>query len=256
MYVNSLGRTTRTVAIGIAVIFVSAGMAQAATTIGTNITTGGTLSSGNATTSALYASADLSIGGNATTTATTGAFATKGNVTITGTLSSGNATTSALYASGDLSIGGNATTTAATGAFATQGNATITGTLGVTGATTLASTTATGMKVGQVGTRMTQIVTGYCVTDATSIAVATAIVGTSNFASSTQTHRVCTPSGGITLSGASSRVLVQATSTPHAGISVQSASSTAAGLIGVFFENTSTSTASTAVVSLNFWAFE
>ena len=42
-YLNSLGRGVRTAILALAVVFVSAGIAQAATTISTNISTAGTL---------------------------------------------------------------------------------------------------------------------------------------------------------------------------------------------------------------------
>lgn len=71
-----------------------AGVASAATTISTNIATGGSLSVGsditlqngesitNATDGVIGLNGDLSVGGFATTTAATGNFATRGTVTI------------------------------------------------------------------------------------------------------------------------------------------------------------------------------
>lgn len=132
---------------------------------------------------------------------------------------------------------------------------TLSSTLAVTGDTTLASTTVTSLKVSQTGTQLSQVIAGYCVTDATSIAAATADA-LGRFASTTATYRTCTPSGGVTLSGTSARVLVMATSSLPVNIFVQSASSTAAGLVQVVFANTSTSTASTAIYTLNFLAFQ
>ncbi|MDO8566653.1 MAG: hypothetical protein Q7R58_00685 [bacterium] len=63
-YLNSLGRTTRAVVLALAVIFVSAGIAQAATTISTSITTGGAIT----TTSTLSVTGLATFLGGATTT--------------------------------------------------------------------------------------------------------------------------------------------------------------------------------------------
>src|SRR3989338_5494580 len=236
-YLESFGKVSRTVIISLAVVFVSAGIAQAATTITTNIVTAGTLSSGNATTTALYASGNFTVNGNATTTASTGAFATQG------TFSSGNATTTELYASGNFTVNGNATTTSA-GAISTQS------TLNVTGATTLAittsaSTTATTFKVGQVGTQMSQVVTGYCATAAAALTA------------STTTMLTCTPAVGTSLLAATDRVLVMATSSLPGRVFLSSASSTADGTIQVNAFNTGidAGTVSSAAYTFSFWAF-
>ena len=119
------------------------------------------------------------------------------------------------------------------------------GTLGVTGDTTLASTTATAMKVGQLGTRMTRVVSGYCVT------------ASSNITASTTTMLTCTPSAGTSLLGATDRVMVMATSSLPGRVSVQAASSTAAGTVQVNVFNTGINGGApgAAKYAFNFWAF-
>ncbi len=152
-------------------------------------------------------------------------------------------TTQSATIGGPLWVGGNATTTAA-GAISAQS------TLNVLGNTTLASTTATEMKVGQVGTRMTRIVSGYCVTSSVSIAATNA--------SSTQTYTNCTPSGGTSILSSGDRVFLQATSSLPYHVVIQSASSTATGgLVNVGLTNLSTTTSpAAAVYAFNFWAFQ
>ena len=213
----------KTVLIGLAVIFASAGIAQAATTIGTDITTGGALSV-----------TGLSSVGQASTT-----------MLSAGTAYFGTSATSTFSSNGSLAL-------SSVGTFSVTGASV----LGVTtlGVTTAASTTAVSFQVGQLGTHMSQIVAGYCVTDTTSVAVASTY---GNFtASSTPTYRVCTPVPAVTLS-AGSRVFVQATSSLPFNIFIQSASTTpATGAISVELVNTSTTTASTAPYAFNFWAFQ
>ncbi len=104
-YVNSLGRTSQAIVIGLAVIFVSASIAQAATTITTDISTGaltltGALTGTSGTLSTTLGVTGLSSFGNASTT---------GNVSVAGA----------------LWVGGNATTTAA-GALTLTGPITVT----------------------------------------------------------------------------------------------------------------------------------
>ena len=259
-YLGSVTRTTRTILLGLAVVFVSAGIAQAATTISTNIETAGTLSvtgvstfTNASTTNAATIGGTLWVGGNATTTpagaltlngafsGTSGTLSTTLSVTGVSTFTNASTTNSATIA-GPLWINGNATTTGA-GALSLQS------TLGVIGDTTLASTTATAMKVGQVGTRMTRIVSGYCVTAPTALPA-------SFTASSTPTFAECTPSGGTSILSSTDRVFVQATSSLPSYIILQSASTTAGNLISTQLLNTSTSTSpATAIYAFNFWAF-
>src|SRR3989344_1459378 len=93
-YISTLGRGVRTVVLALAVVFVSAGIAQAATTISTNVSTGGTLSvtvvsTLTGLTSMIQASSTrLSVfdtayfGGSATST-----FSSAGALTLVGALS-------------------------------------------------------------------------------------------------------------------------------------------------------------------------
>lgn len=141
-YIKSVTKTTRTVFLGLAVIFVSAGIAQAATTISTNITTAGTLSVTDQTTlgqatSTRFSAYSAYFGGSATST-----FSTAGALTLVAALSgtsatfsttlgvtgvstfSNSSTTQSATIGGPLWIGGNATTTAA-GAISTQSTLTV-----------------------------------------------------------------------------------------------------------------------------------
>lgn len=254
-YIGSLGRATQVLILALAVVFVSAGIAQAATTISTNVSTGGTLSvtglsSLGKATSTMFSAHSAYFGTTATST-----FSTAGALTLAGTLTaSGLVKVAPDYSidassSGVLNIGTTTATTINIGrsgqVAALAGNATVAGTLGVTGATTLASTTATGMKVGQLGTRMTQIVSGYCVTAAAAITA------------STTTMLTCTPSAGASLLGATDRVMVMATSSLPGRVYLSSASSTAAGTIQVNAYNTAidAGTVGSAIYAFNFWAF-
>lgn len=267
-YLNSLGRMARTTLVALAVVFLSAGIVQAATTISTNVSTGGTLavtglsSLGQASTTIFSATGVSYFGGTATSS-----FSAAGVLTAVGNTSLVTAsTTGAVSIAGALWVGGNATTTAAgaistqstlgvtglstlTAGFVSQASSTVVGAVTVTGDTTLASTTATGMKVGQVGTRMTRIVSGYCVTGSITIPATNA--------SSTQTYADCTPSGGTSIITSGDRVFLQATSSLPYYVVIQAASSTAGGLVNVGLTNFSTSTSpAAAVYGFNFWAFQ
>lgn len=245
-HLNSLGRTTRTGLLALAVVFISAGIAQAATTISTNVSTDGTLgvtglsSLGQASTTMLSANRAY-FGQTATTTIdTAGNAAIVGTLGVTG-LSSLSQATSTMFSAHTAYFGQTATST-----FDSAGNLAVIGTLGVTGATTLASTTATGMKVGQVGTRMTRIVSGYCATDASALTA------------STTTMLTCTPSGGTGVIASGDRVFVTATSSLPGRVYLQAASSTSAGTIQVNAFNTAIDggTVGSAVYAFNFWAFQ
>ncbi|MCR4334089.1 MAG: hypothetical protein NUV60_03730 [Patescibacteria group bacterium] len=108
-YLNSLGRATRTVVLALAVIFVSAGIAQAAaTTISTNITTTGTLS---------VTGLSTLLGGATTTQLTLLSGDTLKNATASSTVLSADLTVgSGVSDSGDLVVtnNGNAAGTIAT----------------------------------------------------------------------------------------------------------------------------------------------
>lgn len=201
MYINGLGRGTRVVILALAVIFVSAGISQAATTITTSISTA-----------------------NVTATGTLG---------VTGIATFVNASSTNLSALTKASFGSTATSS-----FNSAGDLTLAGTL----------------KVGTSGTAQTQVVFGYCNTSATSIAVAASTYST-YMTAPTLTYRECVPATAVTFTAAS-RVIVQATSSLPSYILVQSASTTTNGNISVGFINTSTTTASTAIYALNFWAVQ
>lgn len=111
-YLNSLGRATRATILALAVVFVSAGIAQAATTISTNVSTDGTLgvtglSSLGFASSTLFSANSAYFGASATST-----FSSAGALTLVGAL------------------------TGTTGSFSS--------TLAVTGATTLSASTTVG----------------------------------------------------------------------------------------------------------------
>src|SRR3989344_5947901 len=111
-YLNSLGRATRTTILALAVVFISAGIAQAATTISTNVSTGGTLSVTGLSSlafasSTLFSANSAYFGASATST-----FSSAGALTLVAALSG------------------------TSGSFST--------TLGVTGATTLQELTQGG----------------------------------------------------------------------------------------------------------------
>lgn len=260
---------TRTALVALAVVFLSAGIVQAATTISTNVSTGGTLSVTGASTltgltsmvqasSTRFSVHDIAyFGGTATST-----FSSAGVLTAVGNTSLVTASTSgAVSIAGALWVGGNATTTAAgaistqstlgvtglstlTGGFVSQASSTVVGAVTVTGDTTLASTTATAFKVGQTGTRMTAAVTGYCTfTDVTLAASSTA-----GFADCTAVP------AGVLVSG--DRVFVQATSSFEAPFIITAASTTGVSTIQLRILNTGLGTADGTLsgTSVNFWA--
>lgn len=113
LFANSAA--ARAAGIGAALLLM-AGAAQAATVIGTSITTGGSV-----TTVGVTSTGNVTVGGFATTTASSGNFATNGSVTTVGVTSTG-----------DVTVGGLATTSAASGNFATKGTVTIGGSSAIT----------------------------------------------------------------------------------------------------------------------------
>src|SRR3989338_2401647 len=108
-YLNSLGRGVRTVVLALAVIFVSAGIAQAATTISTNILTNGTLGVTGVSTFGGTASTTISVAGVLTTPSSAVALFLGGASTTQFTLLSGdtikNASASTTVLSGSLTAG-------------------------------------------------------------------------------------------------------------------------------------------------------
>jgi len=128
------------------------------------------------------------------------------------------------------------------GTFNADDAATFGSTVTVTGATTLASTTATGFKVGQTGTRHTGIRSGYCT------------IAASVHTASTTKQFTCASATGVTTSD---RVFVQATSSMPVMFIVQAATSST-DAIEVAILNTGLGTTTdgglSGPTSLNFWA--
>ena len=183
-YISTLGRGVRTVILALAVVFVSAGIAQAATTISTNVSTGGTLgvtglsSLGQASTTIFSATGISYFGGTATSTfsaggalaliagltGTTASFTSTLGVTGSTTLTSasttwfsaltkasfGSTATSSFNSAGALTLVGALSGTS--GTFST--------TLGVTGATTLTASTTVGTATLFAGSDMNRVGVG------------------------------------------------------------------------------------------------
>ena len=147
-YLNSLGRGVRTTVLALAVVFISAGIAQAATTISTSITTGGTLSvtglatllGGATTTQITLLSGDTIKNASASSTVISGALNTTGALSssvgvsgTTGTFSStlgitglatflgGASTTQFTLLSGDTIKNASASTTVMSGVVQATG---------------------------------------------------------------------------------------------------------------------------------------
>lgn len=291
-FLAGLGQTGRTIVVSVFALFLAAGVAQAATTISTNILTNGTLGVTGVSTFGGTASTTISVAGVLTTPSSAVALFLGGASTTQFTLLSGdtikNASASSTVISGALQTTGGFTGTSGTfsttlgitglatflgGASTTQftlnagdtiknasaSTTVVSGTLtpdllNMTGATTLASTTATSFKVGNLGTQMTQIVSGYCVTAASALSASNA--------TSTLTNVNCTPytSAGVAvtnLTSGTSRVLVMATSSLPSYVLLQAASTTGTNVINVNLLNTSTSTTvASASYTFNFLAFQ
>lgn len=218
MYLNSIGRTTRVALVALAVVFIGAGIAQAtaATTIGTNVSTTGTLS----------VTGLASLLGGATTT----------QITLLSGDTIKNATASSTVISGALQTTGGFTGT--TGTFSS--------TLGVSGDTTLASTTATSFKVGQTGTRLTRATAGYCVTDASAITASTTTMLTCTPSNGTG---ILTASDRVFVMATSSlpgRVYLSSASSTSAG-TIQ---------VNAFNTGIDSGTVGSASYAFNFWAFQ
>lgn len=173
---------------------------------------------GNASTSQITTTGNLWVNGFATTTASNGNFATLGTLTAVGKSTLANASTTDVSASGELWVGGNATTTAA-------------GNISTRGSLTLANSS----------TAINGIVFGFC-----NIANSAAVTA------STTAYFNCTGATGLTTNH---RVFVQATSSLHADLVVQAASSTANGTINIQVANLGYlgATATIGDISLNFF---
>lgn len=116
MYVNTIGRGTQAIVLALAVIFISAGIAQAATTISTNVTTAGSISTTGTGTLSIAGLATF-LGGATTTEITLLSGDTIKNASASSTVLSADLTIgSGTTGSGDLTIlnNGNAAGTIAT----------------------------------------------------------------------------------------------------------------------------------------------
>ncbi|MDO8584825.1 MAG: hypothetical protein Q7R85_01750 [bacterium] len=231
-------------------VMLTVGAVFGATTISTDITTGGSLTvTGAATlsstlsvtglTTMVYASSTsqslayagtLMIGGMATVTGSTGNIATQGTLTATGLTSLVYASTTgvSLTQASALTVGGMATVTGLTGNINTEGNVTVVGT---------ASTT--NLLVGG-GSTISGIVTGFC------------NIPNSGIPASTTVGVLCSSATGILTSY---RVFVSATGSLPVNFVVTQASSTAADTIGLLIANLGYPTAVTQTgnVSFNFF---
>jgi len=220
---------------------------------------------GNASTTHITTTGNLWVNGYATTTATNGNFATLGTLTAVGLTTLGNASTSQITTTGNLWVNGYATTTATNGNFATLG------TLTAVGLTTLGNASTTNTSVGAgatgelwVGGNATTTAAGNISTKGSltlansSTAINGIVFGYCNIANSaavtasTTAYFNCTGATGVTTDH---RVFVQATSSLHADLFVQAASSTAAGTINIQVANLGYLGASATIgdISLNFF---
>ena len=179
-FLSGLGRTGRTVAVSAFALFAAAGIAQAATTISTNIVTAGTLSVtqltalGQASTTMLSARTAYFGGTASTTINAAGAVSMPSTLSVTGlatllggatttqlTLLSGdtltNNTASSTVVSGTLTVGTASTTGAATvgGAFWVGGNATTTAAGAISTQSTLSVTSLATLLGGATTTQIT-----------------------------------------------------------------------------------------------------
>jgi len=222
-YVNNLGRATRTALLALTVVFVSAGIAQAATTISTDISTGGTLgvtglSSLGSASSTMFSANSAYFGATATST-----FSTAGALTLIADLTLQNGETISNSTNAVVSIGGASDTVKILGT---------------------ASTSA--LKVGDepAAPTMNGMVFGYCSFGNVTLA-----------ASSTDGFANCTtvPAGALV---AGDRVFVQATSSFEAPYIITAASTTGVSTIQLRIMNTGLGAADGTLggTSINFWA--
>lgn len=274
----------------VAGVFLVTLAANAATTITTNISTGGNLTvSGTASTTLFSATGISYFGGTATST-----FSAAGVLSAVGNTSLVTAsTTGAVSVAGALWVGGNATTTAA-GAIATQSTLTVAGlsSLGQAsttvfsahtayfGATATSSFTSAGVLTLQNEETISNSTNGTITLGATNmVLVGTAstsaikvgdeadvstinglIFGYCTAASVTvsATSSAMLSCTGATGVAATDRVFVQATSSLPDTFVIQAASSSAADTIQIRVFNMATSTpsasAATGINSFNFWA--
>ncbi len=277
-YLNGLGRATRTTILALAVVFVSAGIAQAATTISTNISTGGTLgvtglSSLGSASSTQFSANTAYFGQTATST-----FSSTGALTLLGGLSGTSGTfsttlgvtglTSLIQASSTrLSVfdtayfGGTATSTfSSAGALTLITDLTLqngevisnstNAVVSIGGASDtlkiLGTASTSALKVGDepAAPTMNGMVFGYCSFSDVTLAASS----TNGFANCT-----ATPAGALL---ANDRVFVQATSSFESQYVITAASTTDANTIQLRILNTGLGLADGTLsgTSVNFWA--
>lgn len=223
IYLNSLGRATRTSILALAVVFISAGIAQAATTISTNISTAGTLgvtglsSLGSASSTMLSANSAY-FGATATST-----FSTAGALTLIADLTLQNGEVISNSTNGTVSIGGASDVVKILGT---------------------ASTSA--LKVGDepAAPTINGMVFGYCSFGDVTLAASS----TTGFADCTTT-----PAGSLV---AGDRVFIQATSSFEGQYVITAASTTGVSTIQLRIMNTGLGLADGTLsgTSVNFWA--
>lgn len=223
-YLQGLGRSTRTGLLALAIVFVSAGIAQAATTISTNVSTGGTLSVTGLSSLAFASSTLLSANSAYFGQTATSTFSSTGALTLVTDLTLENGETISNSTNGTVSIGGASDTLKILGT---------------------ASTSA--LKVGDepATPAINGMVLGYCsFSDVTS------------FTASTTKWIDCTttPAGALLTTD---RVFVQATSSFDAPFVITAASSTGVSTINLRVLNTGLSGGADTTLggtSINFWA--
>ena len=214
-------------------LLLSVTVLYAATTIGSNIATGGNITVAPDYGLDASSAGVMNIG---TTTATT--INIGGSQALTKIL--GNASTTMVSLSDSLWVGGNATTTSA-GAISTGS------TLNVSGDTTLSTASSTGLvkihqlKIATTGSTLVGMAFGYCT------------AASANITATTTGMVSCTGATGV-LSG--DRVFIQATSSLPNSMVIQAASTTANEVIQVDIFNAGdlAGTVASGINSFNFWA--
>lgn len=222
-FLAGLGQTGRTIVVSTFVLFIAAGAAQAATTISTNILTGGTLgvtglSSLAQASSTMFSANSAYFGATATST-----FSAAGALTLIADLTLQNGETISNSTNGTVSIGGASDVVKVLGT---------------------ASTSA--LKVGDepAAPTMNGIVFGYCSFGDVTLA-----------ASSTDGFASCTtvPAGALV---ANDRVFVQATSSFDRAFVITAASTTGESTIQLRIMNSGLGLEDGTLggTSINFWA--
>src|SRR3989344_9308761 len=264
-YIGTLGRGVRTVILALAVVFVSAGIAQAATTISTSILTNGTLGATGVSTFGATASTTISAAGllvtpgatvngtldvigistfgatASTTISAAGAVSMPSTLSVTG-LSSLSFASSTLFSANSAYFGASATSTFSSagaltleGALTLQNDEVITnatdGVVSIAGASYVvkilgtASTSALIVGDEPAAPTISGMVFGYC-----------SFANVTSFTATTTQYVDCTtsPTGALL---ATDRVFVQATSSWDTSFVIVAASSTAVSTINLRLPN-------------------